>query len=122
MPSDATVLPGAEDDPMRITSMAPAQLVNVWEPFDGPAYGGYLVLHPDSPAGAISAALEAAGLDAIDSVPPLPADTINWLNLFYAVEWVVFAGFAVFFWYRLSRDAWEKEHELALAELQADSE
>ena len=26
---------------------------------------------------------------------------------------VVFAGFAVFLWYRLCKDAWEKERELA---------
>ena len=47
-------------------------------------------------------------------VPPLPVGAINWLNLFYAVEWVVFAGFAIFFWYRLVRDDWEKIHELKL--------
>jgi hypothetical protein len=34
------------------------------------------------------------------------------LNIFYAIEWVVFAGFAVFLWYRLVRDAWEREEEL----------
>ena len=48
------------------------------------------------------------------AVPPLPVGAINWLNLFYAVEWVVFAGFAIFFWYRLVRDDWEKIHELKL--------
>ena len=50
----------------------------------------------------------------IDSVPPLPVGAINWHNLFYAVEWVVFAGFAIFFWYRLVRDDWEKIHDLKL--------
>lgn len=44
----------------------------------------------------------------------MPVGAINWLNLFYAVEWVVFAGFAIFFWYRLVRDDWEKIHELKL--------
>jgi surfeit locus 1 family protein len=28
-----------------------------------------------------------------------------------AAEWVIFAGFAVFLWYRLARDAWEREKE-----------
>jgi surfeit locus 1 family protein len=37
----------------------------------------------------------------------------NWLNVFYAIEWVVFAGFAVFLWFRLVRDAFEREHEEA---------
>jgi hypothetical protein len=38
---------------------------------------------------------------------------LNWLNVFYAVEWVVFAGFAIFLWYRLVRDAVEREREAA---------
>lgn len=110
MPSDAAVVPKPDEDPTRLTSMVPAQLINLWAPFDGPAYGGFLVLHPGDPLD--DDALAGYGLEAIDSVPPLPVETINWLNLFYAVEWVVFAGFAVFFWYRLTRDAWEKAHEL----------
>ena len=40
---------------------------------------------------------------------------LNWLNVFYAVEWVVFAGFAVFLWYRLVRDAVERERDEAEA-------
>jgi len=111
MPSDAAELPKPDADPTRITSMVPAQLVNLWSEHGGPSYAGYVVLHPAAGAQSL---LSDAGLAAIDSVPPLPEDTINWLNLFYAVEWVVFAGFAVFFWVRLTRDAWEKEHELKL--------
>lgn len=30
---------------------------------------------------------------------------VNWLSAFYAVEWAVFAGFAVFMWWRLLKDA-----------------
>jgi cytochrome oxidase assembly protein ShyY1 len=112
MPSDGAIAPKPGEDPTRIASMSVAQLVNLWAPFDGPAYGGYLVLHPGDPLDA--AALDALGLEAIDSVPPLPVESISWLNLFYAVEWVVFAGFAVYLWYRLARDSWEKEHELRL--------
>ncbi|MEZ5189097.1 MAG: hypothetical protein R2723_11140 [Microbacterium sp.] len=36
---------------------------------------------------------------------------VNWLNIFYAVEWAIFAGFAFYMWYRLAKDAWEKEVE-----------
>lgn len=112
MPSDGAVAPRPNEDPWRVGSMSTAQQVNLWEPFDGAAYAGYLVLHPGSAFDV--ATLGELGLTAIESVPPLPAETISWLNLFYAVEWVVFAGFAVYFWYRLTRDAWEKEHELKL--------
>lgn len=112
MPGDGAIMPSSGEDPTRIGSMSVAQLVNLWGPFDGPPYGGYLVLHPGDPLDA--AALDGLGLQPVDSVPPLPVESINWLNLFYAVEWVVFAGFAVYLWYRLARDAWEKEHELKL--------
>lgn len=30
---------------------------------------------------------------------------VNWLSAFYAIEWTVFAGFAVFMWWRLLKDA-----------------
>lgn len=122
MPGDAPVRPAADADPATLLSMAPAQLVNLWQPFDGRAYAGYFVLHPaeglgggidqGGRAGLSRQLLAEVGLDPIDSVPPLPVETVNWLNLFYAAEWVVFAGFAVFFWYRLARDDWEKIHEL----------
>lgn len=108
MPSDGPVVPGPGDRLDIIGSLSTAQLVNLWAPFEGRAFSGYLV-----------AETAPQGLDVIDSVPPLPEETINWLNLFYAIEWLVFAGFAVFFWYRLARDAWEKEHELALLKRQA---
>lgn len=53
------------------------------------------------------------GLTAIYSPPPIDKATLNWLNVFYAVEWVVFAGFAIFLWFRLVRDAFEREVEEA---------
>lgn len=112
MPSDGAAAPKKGEDPTRITSMSAAQLVNLWAPFAGEAYPGYLVMHPAPPLD--GAALAALGLEAVDSVPPLPVETISWLNLFYAVEWVVFAGFAVYLWYRLARDDWEKTHELQI--------
>ena len=49
----------------------------------------------------------------ISSPPPEQSVELNWLNIFYAVEWVVFAGFAVYLWYRLVRDAVERERDEA---------
>ncbi|PZQ90549.1 MAG: hypothetical protein DI534_04920 [Leifsonia xyli] len=73
------------------------ELVNLWaEP--GPVYAGYVVLATATP-----------GLTAIDQPPPIRDASLNWLNVFYAIEWVLFAGFAVFLWYRLVRDVWEAE-------------
>lgn len=101
MPSEGVELPGPDEPLTHLTTLSTGQLINLWQPWEGEAYAGFLV-----------AQTPPQGLDAIDSVPPLPEEKINWLNLFYALEWIVFAGFAVFFWYRLTRDAWEKEHEM----------
>lgn len=107
MPTEGPVRPAADQTADLVTTMSPAQQVNLWQPFDGSAYAGYLVMHPSE-----AVALAQIGLDPIDSVPPLPVETINWVSVFYAAEWVVFAGFAIFFWHRLVRDDWEKRHEL----------
>ncbi|MBC7518389.1 MAG: hypothetical protein H7248_05825 [Microbacteriaceae bacterium] len=96
----------AEDAPFEkgvITTVSTAELINSWSHFDGAttgAYGGYLVL-----------ADPLAGLERIYSPPLTTASNFNWLNLFYAAEWVVFAGFAVYLWYRLVKDTWEREEE-----------
>ena len=85
------------------SALAVAELVNLWaeDPSaDGApgVYGGYLIL-----------AEPLGGLEAIDAPPPSAEVEFNLLNLFYALEWVVFAGFAVFLWWRLVRDEVEKE-------------
>lgn len=109
MPPEAPKIPASHLDPQSIAAMAPAHFANIWQVSDGPVYSGFLVMHG---ATGDAGTIEALGLDPIDSFAPLPVGAVNWLNVFYAIEWLVFAGFAVFFWYRLARDAWEKEHEL----------
>ena len=49
---------------------------------------------------------------------PQPEETqIIWLNVFYAVEWMLFAGFALFLWWRFVRDDHVRdEHERRLDE------
>ena len=37
----------------------------------------------------------ADGLTTISSPAPLTGSGVNWLNIFYAIEWAVFAGFRV---------------------------
>ncbi|MBK0420723.1 hypothetical protein JD292_01330 [Leucobacter sp. CSA2] len=114
MPPDGPEVPKPDEDPQTMHTMLAPALANSWSDTFGPVRSGYLVLHPEGAANA--SLLESAALDAIDSVPPLPPEKVNWLNVFYAIEWIVFAGFAIFFWFRLTRDAWEKEHELQLLE------
>jgi surfeit locus 1 family protein len=89
------------------TAIAVAELINLW-PEPGLVYSGYLVLQ-DAPA----------GLATIAAPPPEQQTELNLLNLFYAIEWVIFGGFAVYLWWRLVRDEQEK---LALAALGDDAE
>ena len=110
MPPEGPELPAASEDPQTMHTMLPPFLANSWETDAGPVHSGYLVLHPA--ASESEGLVAAADLADVDSVAPLPVERVNWLNVFYAIEWIVFAGFAVFFWFRLTRDAWEKEHEL----------
>ena len=99
LPSEAPMAPDEADDPFAMQTVAVAQLVNVWADFENRSvYFGY-----------VTTTEPAEGLDAIVSPPPEQSVELNWLNIFYAVEWVVFAGFAVFLWYRLVRDAVERE-------------
>jgi surfeit locus 1 family protein len=86
-----------------VSTMSPGAFINVWRETDAAGvYGGYL-----------TSAERVPGLTVIDSPKPSSAVEVNLLNVFYAVEWVVFAGFAIFLWYRLVRDAWEREQEEA---------
>lgn len=102
----ATEPPGDDDfEAGKRTAMAVATLINEWQDQPSAVYGGYLVLS-EAPS----------GLEDIDAPPPSEEVVLNWLNIFYAVEWVVFAGFAVFLWWRFVRDAVEREAQ-ELAEL-----
>jgi surfeit locus 1 family protein len=97
----------------KLSTLAAGSILNIWKTVD-PAgiYGGYVVIHS-----------HVAGLERIDSPVPTSDVELNWLNIFYAIEWVVFAGFAFFLWYRLVRDAWEREveEELEVLETGTDS-
>jgi surfeit locus 1 family protein len=97
LPSEA---PQDSDFESKRSSMSVAALINLWADAPDSVYAGYVV-----------SAEPAAGLEAIESPAPDGEVSLNWLNLFYAAEWVIFAGFAVFLWWRLVKDAWEREQE-----------
>lgn len=109
LPAEAPVVPAEGRDPHTLTTVSPAALINLWANFtDQSVYAGYIV-----------EAAPASGLSAIDSPVPDSDASLNWLNIFYALEWAVFAGFAIFLWYRLVKDAWEREQEEAALEATA---
>lgn len=90
-------------------AIAVAELINLWDDVES-VYSGYLTT-TDAPA----------GLEAIAAPPPEADVELNLLNLFYAVEWVLFGGFAVYLWWRLVRDEFEQE-QAALAEASGGAE
>jgi surfeit locus 1 family protein len=109
LPTEAPEVPKDKTHPFVMTTMSAAALYNVWSGVDGQdVYSAYVVERTPP-----------AGLVKIDSPPPIQESTLNWLNIFYAAEWIVFAGFAIFFWFRLVKDAKEKEDELR--ELEAET-
>ncbi|SMH31297.1 Cytochrome oxidase assembly protein ShyY1 [Rathayibacter oskolensis] len=101
--NEAAEAPEAGVDPMTLTALSIPALINRWPDPPEDVYQGYVVV--DEPVD---------GLEAIDSPARQSDASLNWLNVFYAIEWVVFAGFALYLWYRLVRDAWEREAEEAL--------
>jgi cytochrome oxidase assembly protein ShyY1 len=98
---EGPVVPPKDADPFTMTRMSPAALLSRWDAPEGLAvYRPYL-----------AAEVAQGGLDDIVAAPPVESAGVNWLNIFYAIEWAVFAGFAFYIWYRLARDAWEREVE-----------
>ncbi|WP_285115785.1 SURF1 family cytochrome oxidase biogenesis protein [Leifsonia sp. fls2-241-R2A-40a] len=102
LPDEQPEVPQDKKDPTAMRTLGVGALVNLWTGVDSePVYAAYVVQR-----GA------PQGLQQIDSPPPIAQTELNWLNVFYAAEWIIFAGFAVFLWYRLVKDAKEKEDEL----------
>lgn len=86
--------------PGQVPTLSVAELINIW---DVPAsYSGFVVSSSTAIDGVVRS--PQAPLEAV-AVDPQPQETpLNWLNIFYAVEWFVFAGFAFFLWWRLVAD------------------
>jgi len=77
-----------------IQMISSAQLLDAW---GGPIYSGYAVVATSDPA-------QAAGLAPLPRPTIEGGDGLNLQNLFYALEWWIFAGFAVALWLRMVRD------------------
>lgn len=94
LPSEAP-LPIDEKNPFVLQSLSLAQLVNLYSP-DKPLVSENRFF-----------ALQTTDLtlDPIEIRYQTGFAQVNWLSAFYALEWAVFAGFAVFLWWRLVKDA-----------------
>ncbi|MFK0001855.1 SURF1 family protein [Paenarthrobacter sp. NPDC090522] len=102
LPSEAPV-PNVDAGQGRASAVAVAELINDW---GVSSYPGFVA--------ATSQTTDAGPVAANDAVKALnipaqpPAQQVNWLNLFYSVEWVVFAGFALYIWWRMVADDYRR--------------
>ena len=85
--------------PYLLESFSLAQLVNLYRGAGAQSLAGFMVLDSDP----------GFGLETIVIAPPEAGTQVNWPTLFYALEWALFAGFAVFLWWRLVEDARMRE-------------
>jgi surfeit locus 1 family protein len=82
------------EKPYVLESLSLAQLVNLYSGEPVQSFAGFLALDAEP----------GFGLERIDLPPQQAGTQVNWLTLFYAVEWVLFGAFAVFLWWRLVED------------------
>jgi cytochrome oxidase assembly protein ShyY1 len=105
LPSEAPV-PNTAAGPGRASAVSIAELINIWEVS---SYPGFVSASVEMVGNVdVSAAAVEGGLKPLKIGAQPPAQQVNWLNLFYSVEWVVFAGFALFIWWRLVKDDYRR--------------
>ncbi|MGA8788937.1 MAG: SURF1 family protein [Paenarthrobacter sp.] len=105
IPSEAPV-PNVDAGPGRASAVSAAELINMWEVSSYPGF----VAATSEVSGGVTIPL-GDDVKALNIPPQPPAEQVNWLNLFYAVEWVVFAGFSIFIWWRLVKDDYRRDLE-----------
>ncbi|WP_312180450.1 SURF1 family protein [Arthrobacter sp.] len=103
LPAEAPVAGPVPED--TVAALSTAELGNIW---DKPLYSAFVTAHDTQTAAGEGA---GSGLETVVTAPQPQEKTVNWLNIFYAVEWFVFAGFAVFLWWRLLADSYQRSLE-----------
>jgi cytochrome oxidase assembly protein ShyY1 len=78
----------------QTSALSSAQLANAW---GNPIYSGYFVVQSSTPA-------QPGDITSLPRPSIEGSDGLNLQNLFYAIQWWVFGGFAVALWLRLVRD------------------
>lgn len=92
----------------QISALASSELTNIW---DVTTYAAFIVSHSELLDGKDVGAATSAELTPITVTATDQNDKINWLNIFYAAEWFIFAGFALFIWWRLVADDYRRDQD-----------
>ena len=96
-------------EPKSTQMLATAELVNPW---NQPLYAGYVVAESFTVDGAEHLVSGQTVKDV--AVAPQPEEReVAWLNIFYAVEWFIFAIFSLYLWWRFVRDDYLKDQREA---------
>ena len=124
LPPEAPVVQRPVDG--QVPTLATAEVSNLW---DRPTYAAFVVATQVTAVdGTSGSGTAGAGSDFSEGMVPVvvgpqPQETpVNWLNIFYAIEWVVFAGFAFFLWWRLVADDHRRSLEDAADAAASDPE
>jgi len=97
---------GAPDDDPTDDVFPQLRIADLVQRVDVDLYGGYVVVDPEATedAGGSNAGTTDLGRATLDQLPPAGTFT-GWRNIAYAIEWWLFAAFALFLWWRFVRDA-----------------
>ncbi len=95
-PSESAV-PDADGTPLASGELASIELATLANTWSGDLYNAFIFATDEQPP--------VAG-DVVPVPPPsLGGESLDWRNLGYALQWWVFAGFAVYMYWRFLRDA-----------------
>lgn len=97
---------GAADEDPTDDVLPQLRIADLVQRVDVDLYGGYVVVDPEATekgAGGNAGTDELAPA-TLDQLPPASTFT-GWRNLAYAIEWWLFAAFALFLWWRYVREA-----------------
>lgn len=100
---------GEELPPGQVRQVASSELTNLWKVT---TYAAFVVSYTETVDGQeVGAAAPNSPLTSITVTATDQNGKINWLNIFYGIEWAVFAGFAVFVWWRLVADDYRRDQD-----------
>lgn len=88
-------------EPKRTQMLATAELVNLW---NEPLYAGYVVAETFTVNGTEHVVSGATPVEGVETAPQPEEAQVVWLNVFYAIEWFIFAVFSLYLWWRFVRD------------------
>ncbi len=103
-PGGDTALAAGKLPDGQISTLDLSQLVNRWP---GALYNAFVFATLEQPD------VSAASSPAMQRVPPPPLTSggLNWRNAAYALQWWVFALFALYMWWRMVRDDYQDSRD-----------